>query len=355
MTIPYKAIGINLKAVPFGESDRLLTVLTREHGLIRAIAPGSRKHQSSLRGRSGLFVINQLLIVKGKSLDKIIQMEGVESFPGLSQDLRRLTAGQYLAELVLFQALGQQPQDELFTLLNEALRQLEHASGPEVLPWLTRGTVELLSLAGIFPQVHTCCITQQPLVPDFQTPNWQVGFHAEAGGTVSLAALEQVTRPKSTATAGNSFPPRPQFPNMVENKEGRRGDRPYASEAADGSSSSAQEGRGPSAIERREEPSWPKLSEGAAAYRTGGRSRQSPKTSLQRLNALELWVLQQLSPPAETAQTVAFHPPSQGPSASIPQSVWLSIERLLRHYAQHHFERPIQSAALIDTCFSAEF
>ncbi|MCC3429114.1 MAG: recombination protein O N-terminal domain-containing protein, partial [Microcoleus sp. PH2017_04_SCI_O_A] len=42
MTRTYKAIGINLKSAPIGESDRLLTVLTREFGLIKAVAPGVR-------------------------------------------------------------------------------------------------------------------------------------------------------------------------------------------------------------------------------------------------------------------------------------------------------------------------
>jgi DNA repair protein RecO (recombination protein O) len=33
-------------------------------------------------------------------------------------------------------------------------------------------------------------------------------------------------------------------------------------------------------------------------------------------------------------------------------SSWLTVERLLRAYAQYHFDRPIQSAALIDSCFN---
>ena len=94
MSGTYKAIGINLKSTPLGEADRLLTILTEEHGLLRAVAPGSRKHKSSLGGRSSLFVVNQLLIVKGRNLDKIIQAESLDSYPGLSQDLRKLTARQ---------------------------------------------------------------------------------------------------------------------------------------------------------------------------------------------------------------------------------------------------------------------
>ena len=104
MSRSYKATGINLKAMPIGENDRLLTILTPEFGLVRAVAPGARKPQSRVGGRSGLFVINQLLIAKGKRLDKLVQAETLRSFPKLSQHLGRLTASQYLAELHFFRA-----------------------------------------------------------------------------------------------------------------------------------------------------------------------------------------------------------------------------------------------------------
>ncbi|HEY9873712.1 MAG TPA: recombination protein O N-terminal domain-containing protein, partial [Candidatus Obscuribacterales bacterium] len=81
MSRTYKATGINLKSMPLGEADRLLTILTREFGLIRAVAPGARKHHSKLSGRSGLFVVNELLIAQGRSLDKITQAETKESYP----------------------------------------------------------------------------------------------------------------------------------------------------------------------------------------------------------------------------------------------------------------------------------
>ena len=75
-----------------GESDRVLTVLTREFGLIRAVAPGVRKQRSTIGGRSELFVVNELLIAKGRSLDKITQADTVQSHAGLSRNLGKLAA-----------------------------------------------------------------------------------------------------------------------------------------------------------------------------------------------------------------------------------------------------------------------
>ena len=68
----YRVTGINLKGIPLGEADRIVTILTREQGLIRAVAKGSRKQPSKLGGRMEPFVINDLLMVGGAGLPKQI-------------------------------------------------------------------------------------------------------------------------------------------------------------------------------------------------------------------------------------------------------------------------------------------
>lgn len=213
MSQTYKATGIILKGMPLGESDRLVTILTSEYGLVRAVAPGARKHKSSLRGRSELFVVNKLLIARGRSLDKITQAETIESYPGLSQDLGKLSASQYLAELTLSLALSEQPQPELYELLAEHLRRLEQLPqsnsqtfSPELLAHLSQGVFHLLALAGIAPEVYRCCVTQNLLQADFSDPQWQVGFSFEAGGVVSTTDSQPSEDRKEISTFVPSSP-----------------------------------------------------------------------------------------------------------------------------------------------------
>ena len=61
----YRATGINLKAIPLGEADRIVTILTPERGLVRAVAAGARKQKSQLGGRTELFVVNELVLAEG--------------------------------------------------------------------------------------------------------------------------------------------------------------------------------------------------------------------------------------------------------------------------------------------------
>jgi len=304
MSRTYKATGINLKSMPLGEADRLITILTREFGLIRVVAPGARKQNSKLRGLCGLFVVNQLLLGKGRSLDKITQAETLESYPGLSKELSKLAASQYLAELVLCHALSEQPQEELYELLNEHLRRLEQlpsrAAGQpgmsSVLALLSHGIFHLLALAGIAPQVQACCVTQHSLTPDFSDPDWQVGFSVDAGGTVSLASNESVDQ---------------KWQHPVVTREGK------------------------------------------VAQTTGSEEtevqRQPPPRLNTKLDAMELTLLQQLAK-AELPQWTTVLPDPLGdksPSALV-DSVWVKVERVLREYAQYHFGRSIRSAALVD-------
>lgn len=302
MSGTYKAIGINLKSSPLGESDRLLTILTDEYGLIRVVAPGSRKHKSSLGGRSSLFVVNQLLLAKGRSLDKLVQAESIESFPGLSQDLRKLTAAQYLAELTLYQALSDQSQTELLCILREHLSRLENFPASVALPCLVHAAFHLLAVAGLTPQFYACCVSQQPIVPDLSNPDWQIAFSASAGGTVRLDQVEQL------ASA---------LPRRVANSAGN--------------------------------------------YSTGsqpptGRERSKAPEMLTRLNATQVDLLQHLTQPNLVQACLETSPDALHSTGLLhPQywQNWLTVERVLRQYAQYHFDRPIRSAALINVCFSS--
>lgn len=187
MSQVYKATGIILKGMPFGEADRLLTILSPEVGLLKAIAPNARKSKSLLRGRCELFVVNEFLISKGRSLDKIAQAETLESYPKLSRNIGSLAAGQYLAEIVLCLAADDEPQTELFALLNEHLRRLESLAPDQSLhAHVAQAVFHLLALAGYAPQVHYCCLTNTDLIADYVNPQWQVAFSVEMGGLMKL-------------------------------------------------------------------------------------------------------------------------------------------------------------------------
>ena len=65
--------GVVLRTVKLGEADRIVTLLTRDHGKIRAVAKGVRRTKSRFGGRLEPFMRVLLLIAEGRSLDVISQ------------------------------------------------------------------------------------------------------------------------------------------------------------------------------------------------------------------------------------------------------------------------------------------
>jgi DNA repair protein RecO (recombination protein O) len=302
MSKTYKATCINLKAQPLGESDKIVTILTQEFGLIRAVATGARKQNSSLGGRMGMFVINELLISQGRNLDRITQAETIKTYPGLSKDLGKLAASQYLAEIVLCQALSELPQTELYELFNEHLQRLNDIPKTEikcVVANLVQGVFQLLALAGLTPQVESCCLTQRLLTPDWTNPHWQVGFSIPSGGIICLDAW------KSLRTEIEQ-----------ENRENRE-------------------------MQETTQKSVPNPQSCASnpSYETVFHQQELPIIS-RRLNGKQLVMLQYLSE-TEIIQIDAAS-----------DSGWLAVEQILRQYVQYHLGQPIRSATLIDSYFA---
>ncbi len=349
----YKATGINLKGMPMGESDRLVTVLTKEYGLIRAIAPGARKHKSRLAGRSGLFVVNEALFVKGKSLDKLVQAETIRSFPGLSKNLVKLTASQYLAEIVLSLALSEQPQEELYYLLIEHLARIETSPPAHVLPCLAQATFHLLALAGVAPEVHRCCLSRSPLDIDLSNPDWRVAFSVCSGGAVTLRAIEQLENEHLQEMRQRIADQRNEF--AVSEATTQYAEAPLASS-----------------------PTLQALSPSSPLKKQVTKDITNRLGIVAHLTAAELALMQQLSKPdlilsqmsqtsdqqfepmsgtmkagvLSSGQSSAYGSPTGMLQAAGPHRMWLNIEQALRLYAQYQFDRPIRSAALIDTCFT---
>jgi len=380
MGATYKATGINLKSVPMGESDRLLTILTREFGVVRAIAPGSRKHKSTLRGRSDLFMLNDLLIVKGRSLDKVIQAESIESFPSLGRELGKLTASQYLAELVLCQALTDQPQPELFALLWEHLSRLNQRPLSLTLASLVQAVYHLLAYGGLTPQVFHCCLTQYQIVPDVVNPQWSVQFDAASGGIIAThltksqglgsqsSGSQRSSLWQSTSSASDSLDLNVQENiNAQENisaQEIRPKPRPILRERRSPYSTSSSS---PNKI-------FEQAPAASALAKLPPTRNKREGLSIQ-LTAKEVMILQRLAqtdilknsvensePNPYSQEQISVDNDSLGhddmwelEAAAIDTMAWLSVERVLRHYAQYHFEQPIRSAALIETCFLSSY
>lgn len=158
----YKANAIVLHRFSLGETDRVLTLFTRDAGKLNAVAKGSRRPGSRLSGATELFTDARLLLAVGKSLDIVSQCEIRESFPGIRSDLALLARATYLCELTDRLTVDREPDPELFDLLLSALYLLQRSKDcPDVI--VHAYEMHALAQRGYEPALTACVKCSQPI------------------------------------------------------------------------------------------------------------------------------------------------------------------------------------------------
>src|ERR1700694_200561 len=89
----YQAAAIVLHRLDYGDADRILTLLTREHGKLAAIAKGARRSKTRVGSSLDLFGRSRMMLAKGRNLDVVAQVERRGDVRNISGDLRRTAYG----------------------------------------------------------------------------------------------------------------------------------------------------------------------------------------------------------------------------------------------------------------------
>ena len=131
----YRDDGVVLRTHKLGEADRIITLLTRQNGRVRAVAKGVRRTKSRFGGRLEPFTHVDLLIHPGRSLDVIQQAEVIRAYgKPLATDYPRYTAGTAMLETAeKFTPVEKEPAIRQFLLLIGGLRALGEADAPDYL------------------------------------------------------------------------------------------------------------------------------------------------------------------------------------------------------------------------------
>ena len=165
----YRDDGIVLRTQKLGEADRIITVLTRRHGRIRAVGKGVRRTKSRFGARLEPFTHVDLLLYTGRSLDVITQADTVRAYgEPLTADYPRYTSGTAMLETAeRFTPEEREPSLRQFLLLVGGLRALgETVHDPRLV--LDAFLLRSLAVAGYAPALAECavCGTPDPAAED---------------------------------------------------------------------------------------------------------------------------------------------------------------------------------------------
>ncbi len=147
--------GLIIKETNIGENDKLLVILTREHGIIRAFADGVRRMKSKNTAATSLFCYANFTLYQNKDTYKLSDSLPIELFFDLRYHLEEFALAQYFCEMALRLTPEEYEPTEILRLVLNALYFLNKQSKP---PLLIKSVTELkmISLAGFMPDLTVC-------------------------------------------------------------------------------------------------------------------------------------------------------------------------------------------------------
>ena len=190
MASTYPARAIVLRTRLLGEKDRVLTLLSSEHGKFAAVAKGARNPKSKQAAASQPFVRARFLIAPGRSLHIATQSQIEDAHIHIAGDLVRTAWACYVCELCDVMP-EDQPDQALFEALEQTLAALDDSANTTdqleiAAAWFQ---TRFLHILGYAPTIGRCVATGEKIVIAPEDTTSRVAFSPELGGTLCASEV----------------------------------------------------------------------------------------------------------------------------------------------------------------------
>lgn len=150
-----KTQGLVIREQTVGESDRLVTLLTADYGLVKAFVRRAKNIKSNNVSATSLFAYSEFTLYRSREAYVVDNAVANEVFFDLRKDINALSLSQYFVQLAYFLCAEEQPAPDTLRLLLNALHLLCKGKKSHK---LIKSVVELrmLALGGYMPNLLAC-------------------------------------------------------------------------------------------------------------------------------------------------------------------------------------------------------
>ncbi|MBE6824659.1 MAG: DNA repair protein RecO [Ruminococcaceae bacterium] len=151
----FKTNGLIIKEQNIREQDKLVTVLTDSHGIIRAFVRRAKNIKSPKCAATGLLCYSKLSVFENKGTYTIDEAQSIEMFIKLRNNVRNMSLAQYFCELSMTLCPKEADANDYLRLILNALHLLANEKKD---PLLIKACVEmrLMLLCGYMPDLVMC-------------------------------------------------------------------------------------------------------------------------------------------------------------------------------------------------------
>ena len=176
----YVTDAINLKSYNLNDADKIVLMYSKERGLIKGVAKGIKKPKSKLGARMDSLVANTLQLMKGRTMDTVIQAQMLNNFRKSREDIDKLMYSSYITELIVnFGEGSENASKEVYELLYKALNRIaDSETKKDALIAVIKFQLKILLIMGFCVELDSClCCREQVLDEDMY-------FSSKMGGII---------------------------------------------------------------------------------------------------------------------------------------------------------------------------
>lgn len=187
----YVTDAINLKSYNLNDADKIILMYSKDNGLIKGVAKGIKKPKSKLGARMDLLVANTLQLLKGRSMDTIIQAQTLNNFRKSREDIDKLMYSSYISELIVNFGEGSETASaEIYELLYKALNRVSEAeSKKDALIAVIKFQLKILLIMGFCVELDSCLCCRERVLDE------EMYFSSKMGGIVCRECNETLGVP----------------------------------------------------------------------------------------------------------------------------------------------------------------
>ena len=151
-----KCEGIVIRSTDYGETNKVVTLYTREWGKIGVMARGAKKPNSRLSAITQLFSHGYYLVQTSSGLGSLQQGEMISSMRSIREDIFLTAYSSYIVELMDKSVEDKKPNPYLFELLYQTLNYLNEGYDHDIL--LNIFEIKMLNVLGLNPTLNQCSV-----------------------------------------------------------------------------------------------------------------------------------------------------------------------------------------------------
>lgn len=151
-----KCEAIVIRTTDYGETNKIITLYTREWGKVGVMARGAKKPNSRLSSITQLFTHGYFLVQKSTGLGSLQQGEMLTSMRGIGEDIFLTAYASYIVELTDKCTEDKKPNPFHFELLYQTLNYMNEGYDPDVL--MNIYEMKMLNVMGLYPILNQCSV-----------------------------------------------------------------------------------------------------------------------------------------------------------------------------------------------------